>query len=486
MRPMSMEPACFKLRMAAAGSWTALALGLFAPGILHADDAKTAPPADVIAFVDVNVVTMESPRVLADQTVVIRGDRIAAMGPATSTPLPPGATRIDGRGKWLMPGLIDMHVHLNDPDDGSLYVANGVTTIRNMWGFPETLAWRKEYATGQRLGPAVYTTGPILDGRPPIWQGSTVIETAAAADREVAAEKAAGYDFVKVYSRLSPAAYRGILAAARRHGMRVVGHVPDAVGVLGVLDSKGQESIEHLTGYLGAAQSQGSRAAGMTDWNAKRRELVSHIDAAKIPRLARRSRDAGVWNCVTLIVGQRFSALEHRDSLIALPEVRYATSEMVSQWDPAKDFRLKHTTAADYVAMRAVTAFQMRMTRALRDAGARLLLGTDTSNPFVVAGFSAHQELALLVEAGLTPYEALRAGTADAADFLHAGTEIGRVKTGLRADLILVDADPLQEVRAAARRSGVMLRGRWMPAAELDTELERVATERAAPAAPNR
>jgi len=449
-----------------------------------AETAKTPVSSPAIAFVDVGVVTMDSDRALEHRNVIVRGDRIVAVGPASSTAIPPGARRIDGRGKWLMPGLIDMHVHLNDPGDGALYVANGVTTIRNMWGFPETLEWRKQYESGQLLGPTVYTTGSILDGNPPIWPGSTVIETDAAAESEIVAEKAAGYDFIKVYSRLSPGGYQAILQAAKRHGMRVVGHVPDAVGVLGVLDAGGQESIEHLTGYLTAAQAEGSHTSDIADWNQKRRAMIAHLDESRIPMLARRTRDAGVWNCVTLIVGQRFGALEHRDSLLRLPEVRYTTPEMLEMWDTSKDFRFHNTTTEDYAAMRAVTAFQMRMTRALRDSGARILLGTDTSNPFVVAGFSAHQELALLVEAGLTPYQALRAGTADAAEFLHASDQIGQVRPGLRANLVLVDGNPLEDVRAATRRSGVMLRGRWMPAVELDAELERVAKERKAPATP--
>jgi imidazolonepropionase-like amidohydrolase len=125
--------------------------------------------------------------------------------------------------------------------------------------------------------------------------------------------------------------------------------------------------------------------------------------------------------------------------------------------------------------MRAVLAFHMRMTRALKDAGAKILLGTDTSNPFVVAGFAVHQELSLLVEAGLTPYEAIRAGTSDGADFLGAGDDFGRVRPGLRADLVLVDGNPLADVRAAARRSGVVLRGRWIPASDLDAQLENLA-----------
>jgi len=471
--PLPGRVAAIALSFAAAASPVGSGLDAAAPA-----PARGAAAGTPLAFVDVSVVPMDSSLVIPHQNVVIRGDRIEAIGPASSLKVPSGAQTVDGRGLWLMPGLIDMHVHLNAPDDGTIYVANGVTTIRNMWGFPETLEWRKQYLSGERLGPSVLTTGPILDGKPPIWPGSTVIETPAQAESEIVAEKAAGFDFVKVYSRLSAPAYAGILAAAKRHGMRVVGHVPDSVGVLGVLSARGQESIEHLTGYLAAAQRTGSPAMGVTNWNERRRVMLANLDESKLPELARMSRDAGVWNCVTLIVSQRIAALDRADSLKKLPGVKYVAPEMVAMWDPSKDFRLKGTTAADFAAMREVSAFQMRMTRALRDAGARILLGTDTSNPFVTPGFSAHEELALLVAAGLTPYEALRAGTADAAEFLRA--DIGRVRPGLRADLILVDGNPLQDVAAASRRRGVVLRGRWMPAAELDHALEDVAKKRAA------
>jgi imidazolonepropionase-like amidohydrolase len=269
-----------------------------------------------------------------------------------------------------------------------------------------------------------------------------VIESADDAEREVAAEKAAGYDFVKVYSKLSPVAYTAILEAAKRHGMRVVGHVPEAVGLLEVLSAGGQTSIEHLTGYMSAAQTEKSKAAEMSDWNGRRKEMVAHIDDAKIPILARKTQVAGTWSCVTLLVYQRFFQLEHLEELMKLPEVKYVVPEMLKMWDPANDFRFKGTTQEDFAAMRAVLAFHMRMTRALKDAGAKILLGTDTSNPFVVAGFAVHQELSLLVEAGLTPYEAIRAGTSDGADFLGAGDDFGRVRPGLRADLVLVDGNP--------------------------------------------
>ena len=467
-----MPPLRFARSIALACAACVLAATLLSVAARAGPGETGAPPALVIR--DVTVVPMDHEGVLEHRDVWIQGDRITGIDLASST-VPGGALAIDGRGAWLMPGLVDMHVHLNDERDGVLYVANGVTTIRNMWGFPETLEWRKQYASGRKIGPTVYTCGAILDGNPPIWPGSKVIETAEQAEQELLAEKAAGYDFVKVYSRLTRTAYDGILAAAKRHGMRVVGHVPDSVGLGAVLELRGQESIEHLTGYLAAVQRPDSRLAQIADWNERRREGITHIDESKLATIAKQSKDAGVWNCVTLIVGARFAALDHRDSLLALPESKFVPPFSLMMWDPARDFRMKGMKPEDFDALRSVSAFQMRMTRALRDAGARILLGTDTSNPFVVAGFSAHEELELLVAAGLTPYEALRTGTADAAEFLHAEGELGEVRPGLRADLVLVDANPLVDVRAAARIRGVVLRGQWMPADDLRSDLASLA-----------
>lgn len=461
---------------------TLIALVALGCGTGHVRTAEPVAPAQPgLAIVDVSVVPMDANHVLEHQTVVIRGDRIAALGPATSTPVPDGTTRIDGHGKWLMPGLVDMHVHMDDADDGTLYVANGVTTIRNMWGTAQTLIARADYAEERALGPTVYTTGPILDGNPVVWPGSVAIENAEQADKEIAAEKAAGYDFVKVYERLGTDGYLGILAAAKRHGLRVFGHVPSAVGLDDVLAAGGQASIEHLQGYLAAAQEDHSPALGEPEVGARSRVAIANVDDAKLADLVRRTKAAGVWNCATLIWYERMAALGDRDALLRLPAVRYVSPAKLDSWDAKKDSRTQGMTAEDFATMRAILAFKMRVTRTLRDAGARLLLGTDVSNPFIIAGFSIHEELALLAKAGLTPFEALRAGSADAAEFLHAEREFGRVAPGLRADLILVDGNPLIDVHNAARASGVVLRGQWLPAARLQAALDQLAEDRTGP-----
>jgi hypothetical protein len=210
-----------------------------------------------LAFVDVTVVPMDEERILPHQTVLVSEGRIAEVAPVGSeaVPLTDATLQVDGRGRYLLPGLADMHVHLHDPLHGLLYLANGVTTVRNMWGFPTHLAAIHQVERGHLLAPTMYTTGPLMDGSPPYWIGSTVVNTAAEAEASVEAQHADGFKSLKVYESLTRDAYRGIVTAARRLDMRVVGHVPKPVGLRAVL-AEGQRSIEHLRGYIRGACRQ--------------------------------------------------------------------------------------------------------------------------------------------------------------------------------------------------------------------------------------
>ena len=431
--------------------------------------ASSATGADV-AFVHVAVVPMDAPRVLADQTVLVKGTRIVAVGPAGQTPASARVT-IDGRGKFLMPGLADMHAHLNDKPALTLLLANGVTTVRNMWGSRLQLDWRAAIEKGDLPGPTIHTAGPILDGAPPIWDGSTPVADAAEAERAVQAQKASGYEFVKVYSGLTPEAYQAIVKAAAEAGMPVAGHVPVRVGLESALEAR-QRSIEHLDGYLMAAQRDDSPVKGKLDFPSRRR-AIEFVDDAKLEALVRRTREAGTWNCPTLVVYAKFLSPADGAAERARPEMSYVSPLVVASWDPSQDFRSKDMTAADYALLRRGDARRAQLVKQLHDAGARLLLGTDFPNPFVVPGFAIHEELSRLVAAGLTPYEAIRAGTADAAEYL--GDDFGLVAAGRRADLILIEGNPLEDVKNVARRSGVMARGAWHPESELRERLDALA-----------
>ncbi len=471
-----------------------VALGLSLTVVCTACGTPPEPEAVVadvqpVAFINVNVVPMDGEHVLEGQTVLIRGGYIEAVGPVGELLVPQDALRIDGEGKYLLPGLADMHVHLWNEDHMILFLANGVTTVRNMWGAPLHLRWREQIDSGELLGPAIYTAGPLMDGSPPSWDGSTVIETREEAHRAVAEQKDAGYDFIKVYGRLSAEAYDALVTAAAEHGMPVAGHVPIAVGLNGVLAAK-QASIEHLGGYVAATLAEdspllrsGSSSGGPSGIAARvaKRILDGEIsfsdvyDEAKIAAVVAATREAGVWNVPTLVVFQYISVEEAAD-LLGRPEMRYVDPGTIASWVPSEDVSSETTRY-----LRVWNEAKRQRVKTLHDAGARLLLGSDTPNPFVAPGFSIHQELQNLVDSGLTPYESIKAGTHDAAEFLDALDLFGTISPGKRADLILVNGNPLDDVANVARRSGVMVRGRWLTEDELRSRLEELADSYGAP-----
>jgi hypothetical protein len=422
-----------------------------------------------LAITDVNVVPMDREGVLERQTVIVADGRIAAVGPSAETSVPEGAVRIDGTGKWLMPGLVDMHVHTWFEEDHVLFLANGVTTVRNMFGSPLHLEWRDEIESGGRLGPTIVTAGPIVDGSPPIWPGSTVVTTPEAAVRAVEMHIEEGYDFLKVYAMLPVEAYAALIEAAEDAGLPVDGHVPDAVGLGGVLAAR-QRTLEHLIGYETWLEDPDSPLAGKTDWGS-RFASWQHLDQERIPRAVEKTVTAGTWNCPTLIVMQKWLTAEERARELELPYMKYVPPMQKSGWTSMA------TNMSDELLRAGASGDGPRteLVRALHAGGAGILLGTDMGNPWVVAGFSAHQELANLVRAGLTPWEALRAGTRSPAECLEQTDEFGAVAPGLRADLLLLNADPRADVANAAARAGVVVRGRWLPESELQSRLEALA-----------
>ncbi|HZW56009.1 MAG TPA: amidohydrolase family protein [Nitrososphaerales archaeon] len=423
-----------------------------------------------IAFVDVNVVPMTEEKILRNQTVLVRGDRIAQIGSTDATTIPDGALRIDGGGRYLMPGLADMHTHVWEEADFLLFVANGVTTIRNMWGGHRQLAWRKKINEGLLLGPTIFTCGPLIDGSPPIWNNSKVILTPKDAEEEIFREKEIGYDFVKVYNRLPVEAYDAILSSAKRLGIPVVGHVPDRVGLLRALES-GQYSIEHLTGYIDAIQAEDSPVKNKFDFESSRK-AIDYAEERKIPEVVSATKNSATWNCVTLVVMQKFVSTDDAKILLQDQRMRFVPPNILASWDPSKDFRLKEYTVKDFERLAKANAMRKRFTLELHRAGARILLGTDTPNPFVIPGYSIHEELRNLVEAGLSPYGAIRAGTRDAAEFLSSSEEFGTLEEGKRADMILLESNPLEDVGNISNPLGVMLRGKWYSREQLREMLE--------------
>lgn len=440
-----------------------------------------------VAVVDVTVVPMDRDRILPHQTVVVMGKRISQVGPSRSVKLPRGAMKIEGLGKFLMPGLGDMHVHLirstvtgnsqlssskdaphtliapsasaeNERENqalGLLFIANGVTAVRNMWGDPAVDAFAKETDSGRALGPHVYSTGPITDGSPYFWSGSRIADTESQAEAAVKQDKAAEYIALKVYNGLSADAYKWLVSAARTQGLPVVGHVPDAVGLRGVIAAR-QDSIEHLDGYWEALQPDSSAAA-----DASAQTLIEKADLRKLPPIVESIRAANIWNCPTLVLDlivPEDTEWQRRIDLTP-PALLERYHKMLPQWH------------ANPALNRRAFELNISITRILHQGGARLLLGTDTPKSTVLPGFSLLDELQNFMEAGLTPYETIRAGTSDAAIFLHEENEFGTVAVGRRADLLLLEANPLEDVKNVSKRVGVMANGHWFTEADLQKRL---------------
>jgi imidazolonepropionase-like amidohydrolase len=416
----------------------------------------TAPGPAVVAFMHVSVVDVERGRLVPDQTVVVRGSRIASVGPAADVVIPQNADVVDGTGGFLAPGFADMHVHLYTEGDLFTYVANGVTTVRNMAGDTSHLGMRGRVASGRLVGPRIVTAGPVVEAAPLSHPDNVLLEAPVAARRELARQRAAGYDFVKVYNSLARPVYDSVVTVAREFGMTVAGHVPVEVGLDGAFAAR-QGSIEHFRGYV---QALVPPSAPLPSDAAFRDRSVAwnRIDDARIAPLVARTVAAGSWNVPTFAfsVHELSPAAEHA-RLLARPEVR-RLSLVGLPTDRAKTSYLLQFTESDYAATQRGLEAQFRLLRALDAAGAGLLVGTDSW----LAGYAFADELELLVRAGLTPARVLRMATLDAARFLGEDAEWGTVAAGRRADLVLLDADPLADVANARRVRAVVLNGRLL------------------------
>jgi imidazolonepropionase-like amidohydrolase len=417
----------------------------------------------------------------------VRGDRIESIGPTSRTRVPDGATQIDGRGKYLIPGLAEMHAHVagvQTPGNADerlnrdiffLYIANGITTIRAMLGAPNQLVLRDRLAANQLLGPTMYVAAPSLNG-----QSAPNPDTAA---KLVRAHKAAGYDLLKIHPGLSRETYDAIVRTAREVGITWAGHVPVAVGLRHAIASR-QSTIDHMDGFLEASIPETTAVRLQSGGTIA--DLIRNVDESRFEELARLARAAGVWTVPTAALWENLFDTTPPEELLKRPENRYAPRAMVTNWANAKRNRIQQDAQQGMtpeLARQFMTA-RRKMLKTLADVGAPLLMGTDSPQIFSVPGFSLHRELALAVSAGLTPYQVLESGTKNvgryAAEELKLDGRFGTVAPGQRADLVLLDANPLDDIGNLTRRSGVMVRGRWVSAEEIRTGLEELAARYAA------
>ena len=439
-----------------------------------AQTPPAAPPLPALALQNVTLIPMDSERVLRDQTVIVEGRRITAVGPSSTTAAPEGATRIEGRGRFLIPGLAEMHAHFPSPPgleqygeafgDRLLYLnlACGVTTVRGMIGGPRDLRIREEVARGLRTGPQIFTAGPSINGNS--------VPDARAAWRTVTEQRAAGYDLLKIHPGVPRDAFDEVARTARAEGIPFAGHIPADVGLVRALLS-GIRTVEHLDGYVEALQEDGTALPAQTGFFGS--SIVDTVDEAKIGPLAAATRAAGAWNTPTQVLVDNLYGGASLDEIAARPEMKYMPAAMREQWRTgAQQFRGPDFDAA---RGRRFVELRHRLLRALRDAGAGLLLGADAPQVYNVPGYATLRELESLVAAGLTPFQALQAGTRNPAIALGVPESFGTIQVGRRADLLLLEADPLVDIRNVWKRAGVVAAGRWLPAAELDAKLDEFA-----------
>lgn len=433
-------------------------------GILVLALQVAAAHAESTAFVNVGVLPMDTEGVLERRTVVVTDGRIAAIGAVDETRVPEGAQVIDGTDRFLMPGLAEMHGHVTEGRELertlALFVANGVTTVRGMLGRPAHLELRESIASGRTLGPRLITSGPSFNGRSVTSPGQ-----AAAMVRE---QQAAGYDFLKIHPGLSRAEFDAVAETAGELGIPFAGHVPEDVGVRAALDA-GIATIDHLDGYMQTLlPPEGDPSGGYGGFFGLL--LAPEAQAERIPGIARVTDDAGVWNVPTEALFEHVTSPRDPEAMADWPEMRYVPRQTLDGWIRSKREVIGDPAYDDDSAERA-SALRRELIRALAETGDRLLLGSDAPQIFNVPGFSVHRELEYLVAAGLSPFEALRAGTVNPARFFGR-EDFGAVRAGLEADLVLLDDNPLENIRNAGRIHGVMLRGRWLDRQALDRLLE--------------
>jgi imidazolonepropionase-like amidohydrolase len=405
--------------------------------------------AQTVVFRDANVLSMTSPKIAEKQTVVVRDGKIDAIL-KTGAAIPEGATVIDASGKYLMPGLAEMHGHIPPPKSPKgllddvlyLYLANGITTVRGMLGHEGQLTLRDYQRKGELVSPNLYLAGP--------WFSGQTVKTPEQGIARVRQQKKEGWDLIKIQSGLTRETYDAIAKTAKEEGMRFVGHVPESVGLLHAIEM-GHETFDHIDGYL---------------------EYVANdkgvIDPKKLADAVKRSKAAGVWIVPTSALWKVLYNAIPIEELREYPELKYVPSDATATW--TKMYRNRANDLSEE-QVRTVVANRTRILRALYEGGVKILMGTDSPQQFSVPGFSLHREMAEMAAAGMSNFDILKSGTVNAGEYFKKSDSFGTIEPGRRADILLLNANPLTDLKNVAAIAGVMVNGRWYSRADIDTRL---------------
>jgi hypothetical protein len=478
------------------GLVASLLLSIVAVALCSCSHARSAS----LGITHVTVIDATGAAPKTDSTVIVEGSRIFAVGPSNSTPVPHGAKVIDGSGKFLISGLADMHIHLTGAGEPSgsrefiipLLVANGITTVRDMGGKVEFLKeLRAEINSGKRAGPRIFFTGPYLDGNPPSFQPSIVVQNPAEGTAAVQRLKSEGVDFIKVQSRLLAEPYYAIARESRKQEIRFVGHVPDSITAAAASDA-GQASIEHLTGVLldcsTREQELRQRQLQPTPLRQEQalarervwiKDLLDSYSPSLAASLTQKFQANQTWQVPTFPTLVRLGYVTPETDLGNDPRLKYVPRKVRQLWEQGRKEQLDHRNAEDFAERAESIRRMLEIVGKMNTAGVPIMAGTDAAAPNVFPGSALHEDLAYLVQAGLTPLQALQAATTKPAEFLHRSAEQGTIETGKRADLVLLDANPLDDIHNTQKIHAVILNGKLFDRADLDvllTEAEQYAS----------
>ncbi|MEO0560166.1 MAG: amidohydrolase family protein [Bacteroidota bacterium] len=434
-----------------------LLAALAATSCASSDISQADPEASTpdLVFENVTVVPMDRERQLESQTVVVRGDRIVEVGPTGEVEVRDNATVVDGKGKFLVPGLAEMHGHVPPPsapvelteETLFLYLSQGITTVRGMLGAPGQLDLKARANSGELLSPTLYLAGPSFNGNS--------VSSPEQAESMVRAQVDEEWDLLKVHPGMTRAEYDAMAETANELGIRFGGHVPAAVGLEHALEM-GQETFDHVDGYTAALNIP-----------------ASPLDPDELARLVTQSREAGAWIVPTMALWETLYGTLPLETLQAYPELAYVSPNQRRSWSNSVGQTLANPGYDAAGAQRVIDA-RNQILAALHAGGVRILMGTDAPQLFSVPGFSLHREFPRMEAGGMSPYEILESGTSLVGDYFANEDTFGQVAEGHRADLMLLDADPLASSANLQRIAGVMVRGRWVPRAELDARLEAI------------
>ena len=410
--------------------------------------------AQDVAFTNANVITMEGDAVLSGATVVVSGDRISAVG--MEVEVPEGAQVVDAEGRYLLPGLGEMHGHVPMPHEPEqytmdvlfLYVANGITTVRGMLGAQGQLELRRRANSSEIISPTLYLAGPSFNGNS--------IDSPEQAVEKARRQSEEGWDLIKIHPGLSLDEYDAMAQTAHEVGMRFAGHVPAEVGLMHALD-QGQETFDHVDGYVEYLRTVNAE----------------EIDEEALAHAIARTKEEGAWIVPTMALWEYLFGYVDIEILSSYPELKYMPPSVVESW--SRRTRNAHGSPNfDRAAAEELIAWRMEVLGALHREGVRILMGTDAPQVFSVPGFSLHRELERMVDAGMDPYSILVSGTTNVGEYFSTTDTFGTIVPGSRADLILVNENPLEDIAHLSQLSGVMVRGQWLSRSALDEGLAAI------------